>query len=105
MSDPTDIQATLERGVALFAEARHAEAYSAVLDVAEAAPDDPRLWELLGTIALEGDHPYQAYQAFTRLRELEDDEDALMSQLAAAYYSIDVDTTRALAEEAANAIR
>ena len=94
------MQATLERGVALFAEARHAEAYSAVLDVAEAAPADPRLWSLLGTIALEGDHPYQAYQAFARLRELEDDEDALMSQLAAAYYAIDIETTRALAEEA-----
>jgi tetratricopeptide (TPR) repeat protein len=94
------MQATLERGVALFAEARHGEAYSAILDVAQAAPDDPRAWELLGTIALEGDHPYQAYQAFTRLRELDDDENALMSQLASAYYAIDVDATRSLADEA-----
>ena len=100
MSDSTDMQAELERGVALFAEARHAEAYGAVLDVAENAPDDPRLWELLGTIALEGDHPYQAYQAFTRLRELEDDENVLLSQLAAAYYAIDADTARTHAEEA-----
>ena len=35
-----------------------------------------------------------------RLRELEDDENALMSQLAAAYYAVDVDATRALTAEA-----
>ena len=100
MSETRDMQATLERGVALFADARHAEAYGAVLDVAEQAPSDPRLWELLGTIALEGDHPYQAYQAFTRLRDLQDDENALFSQLAAAYYAIDVDAARTHAQEA-----
>jgi Flp pilus assembly protein TadD len=100
VSETRDIQATLERGVACFAEGNHGEAYSAILDVAEAAPDDPEVWYLLGTIALEGDHPYQAYQAFTRLRELRDDEDALMSQLASAYYAIDVETAGALAGEA-----
>ena len=100
MSSKTDMDATLERGLAAFAEARHAEAYDAVAQVVEANPGDPRLWDLLGTIALEGDRPWHAYRAFTARRALQDDVDALLSQLAAAYYAIDIAKSRELSAEA-----
>lgn len=102
MGETVDIEARLERGLSLFADGRHGEAYGAVLDAVQASPGDPRLWDLLGTIALEGDHPWHAYQAYTHRRRLQDDEDAVLSQLAAAYYAIDVPAARAHAEEAAS---
>jgi len=101
MAQTVDIEARLREGLSLFAAGRHGRAYGAVLDAVEASPADPRLWHLLGTIALEADRPWQAYHAFTRRRRLQDDQDAVFSQLAAAYYAVDVPAARAHAEEAA----
>lgn len=100
MTQAPDIETRLRDGLSLFADGRHGEAYGAVLDAVDASPGDPRLWEFLGTIALEGDRPWQAYQAFTHRRRLQDDEDAVLSQLAAAYYAVDLPAARAHAAEA-----
>lgn len=100
MSNMTDVETRLSNGLSLFVDGRFDDAYRVVLDVVETSPGEPRLWQLLGSISLRGGRPLHAYQAFTRLRELEDDAQAQFSQLAAAYYAVDVSAARAHAEEA-----
>jgi tetratricopeptide (TPR) repeat protein len=102
MAEAIDVEAQIATGITLFADGRFDEAYGAILDVVEVAPRDARAWRLLGNVALRGARPLHAYQAYTRMREIEDDLDARLFQLAAAYYAADITASRSHAQEVAS---